>query len=97
MKFRPLRDRVVVRREEKEAKTTGGILLPDSAKEKPAQGIIVAVGPGAISPTGEVFPCDVKEGDKVVFGQYSGNAVKTDDGEELLILSESDIYAVIVK
>lgn len=96
MKFRPLRDRVVVRREEKEAKTSGGILLPDSAKEKPAQGTVIAVGPGAVTSSGEVRPCDLNEGDKVIFGQYAGNAVKTDDGEELLILSESEIYAVIV-
>jgi chaperonin GroES len=96
MKFRPLRDRVVVRREEKETKTTGGILLPDSAKEKPAQGVVLAVGPGALTSAGEVRPCDLNEGDKVIFGPYAGNAVKTDDGEELLILSESDIYAVIV-
>ena len=97
MKFRPLRDRVVVRREEKEAKTTGGILLPDSAKEKPAQGIVLAVGPGSVTSSGEVRPCDVREGDKVIFGQYSGNAVKTDDGEEVLILSESEIYAIIAE
>ena len=94
MKFRPLRDRVV-KREEKEAKSTGGILLPDSAKEKPAVGTVIAVGPGAVTANGEVRPCEVKEGDKVIFGQYSGNVVKTDDGEEVLILSEGEIYAVV--
>jgi len=96
MSFRPLRDRVIVRREEKESKTTGGILLPDSAKEKPAQGVVLAVGPGSITDAGETRPCDLKEGDRVIFGQYAGNSIKTEDGEELLILSESEVYAVIV-
>ena len=96
MKFRPLRDRVVIRRVEQEAKTSGGILLPDSAKEKPAQGVVLAVGPGTVTQSGEVRPCDVKEGDTVIFGQYAGNTVKTDEGEEVLILSESEIYAIIV-
>jgi len=95
MSFRPLRDRVVIRREEKEAKTSGGILLPESAKEKPAQGVIVAVGPGTLTDAGENRPCDVKPGDRVIFGQYAGNAFKTEEGEELLILSESEIYAIV--
>ena len=94
MKIRPLQDRVVVRRTEEETTTAGGIVLPDSATEKPAQGEIVAVGPGRILDNGDHRPVDVKEGDTVVFGKYSSNTVKI-DGEELLILNESEIYGVV--
>ncbi|MFQ3231265.1 co-chaperone GroES [Reinekea sp.] len=95
MNIRPLHDRVVVRRKEEEQQTAGGILLPGSAKEKPSQGEVLAVGNGRVLDNGEVRALDVKVGDTVVFGQYSGNAVKV-DGEELLIMSESDIFGVIV-
>jgi len=94
MKIRPLHDRVVVRRKEEEETTAGGILLPGSAKEKPSQGEVLAVGNGRVLDNGEVRAVDVKVGDKVVFGQYSGSTVKI-DGEELLIMSESDIFGVI--
>ena len=94
MKIRPLQDRVVVRRTEEETTTAGGIVLPDSATEKPAQGEVIAVGPGRILDNGENRPVDVKVGDTVVFGKYSSNTVKI-DGEELLILSESEIYGVV--
>ena len=94
MKIRPLHDRVVVRRVEEETKSAGGIVLPGSATEKPSQGEILAVGPGRVSESGEVRPLDVKAGDKVVFGQYAGSAVKI-DGEELLIMSESEIFGVL--
>jgi chaperonin GroES len=94
MKIRPLQDRVVVRRTEEEHKTAGGIVLPDSATEKPAQGKVLAVGPGRPLDNGEVRPVDVKVGDVVVFGKYASNTVKI-DGEELLILSESEIYGVV--
>ncbi|MFM1895839.1 MAG: hypothetical protein RLZZ385_913 [Pseudomonadota bacterium] len=96
MKIRPLHDRVVVRRKEEETKTAGGIVLPGSAAEKPAQGEVVAVGPGKALDNGDIRPVDVKVGDTVVFGKYSSNTVKVGD-EELLILSESEIYGVIVK
>ena len=95
MKVRPLHDRVIVRREEEEQTTAGGILLPGSAQEKPNQGEVVAVGSGRILDSGEVRPVDVKIGDKVVFGQYAGNDKIDIDGEELIILSESDIKAVL--
>lgn len=95
MKIRPLHDRVVVRRQEEEAKTAGGILLPGSAKEKPNQGEIVAVGSGRILDSGEIRPLDVKIGDVVVFGKYAGSDTIEVDGEELVILNESDIKAVI--
>jgi chaperonin GroES len=95
MKIRPLHDRVIVRREEEEQKTAGGILLPGSAQEKPNQGEVVAVGSGRILDNGEVRPIDVKVGDVVVFGQYAGNDKIDVDGEELIILSESDIKAVV--
>ena len=95
MKIRPLHDRVIVRREEEEQKTAGGILLPGSAQEKPNQGEVVAVGNGRVLDTGEVRPIDVKVGDVVVFGQYAGNDKIDVDGEELIILSESDIKAVV--
>lgn len=94
MKIRPLHDRVVVRRKEEETTTAGGILLPGSAKEKPSQGEVLAVGNGRILDNGEVRPVDLKVGDIVLFGQYSGSTVKV-DGEELLIMSEGDVFGVI--
>ena len=94
MNIRPLHDRVVVRRLEEETKTAGGIVLPDSATEKPSQGEVLAVGNGRILDNGEVRPLDVKAGDKVIFGQYGGSTVKI-DGEELLVLSESEIFGVL--
>lgn len=94
MKIRPLHDRVVVRRKEEEEKTAGGIVLPGNAKEKPSQGEVVAVGNGRVLENGDVRELAVKTGDTVVFGQYAGNTVKI-DGEELLIMSESDIYGVL--
>jgi chaperonin GroES len=94
MKFRPLHDRVVIRRVEEDTKTTGGIIIPDTAKEKPIQGEVVAVGPGARDEAGKVVPLDVKAGDRVLFGKWSGTEVKI-DGEELLIMKESDILGVI--
>ena len=95
MKIRPLHDRVVVRRSEEETKTAGGIVLPGSAAEKPNTGVIVAVGTGRLQDNGEVRALAVKEGDKVVFGPYSGNNAIKVDGEDLLIMSESEIYGVI--
>ena len=94
MKFRPLHDRVVVRRLDSEEKTKGGIIIPDSAKEKPQEGEIVAVGTGARDESGKLVPLDVKAGDKVLFGKWSGSEVKI-DGKELLIMKESDIMGVI--
>ena len=94
MKFRPLHDRVVVKRVEEESKTKGGIIIPDTAKEKPMEGEIVAVGPGARDEKGNLVPLDVKKGDRVLFGKWSGTEVKI-DGEELLIMKESDILGVI--
>ncbi|SNC67069.1 chaperonin GroES [Marinobacter sp. es.048] len=94
MKIRPLHDRVVVRRKEEEEKTAGGIVLPGNAKEKPSQGEVIAVGNGRILDNGETRSLAVKVGDTVVFGQYAGNTVKI-DGEELLIMGESDIYGVL--
>jgi chaperonin GroES len=94
MNFRPLHDRVVVRRLEEETKTKGGIIIPDTAKEKPMQGEVVAAGPGAKNDKGEISPLDVKAGDRVLFGKWSGTEVKI-DGEELLIMKESDIMGVI--
>ena len=94
MQFRPLHDRVVVRRVEEETKTAGGIIIPDTAKEKPQEGEVVAVGPGARNEKGELQPLDVKEGDRVLFGKWSGTEVKV-DGEELLIMKESDIMGII--
>ena len=94
MKFRPLHDRVVVRRIEENTKTAGGIIIPDTAKEKPIQGEVVAVGPGARDDAGRLVPIDVKKGDKVLFGKWSGTEVKI-DGQELLIMKESDILGVI--
>jgi len=94
MKFRPLHDRVVVRRIEAEEKTKGGIIIPDAAKEKPQEGEIVAVGPGARDETGKVAPLDVKAGDRVLFGKWSGTEVRI-DGQDLLIMKESDIMGVV--
>ena len=94
MKFRPLHDRVVVRRVEEDTKTAGGIIIPDTAKEKPIQGEVVAVGPGSRDDAGKVNPLDVKPGDRVLFGKWSGTEVKI-DGEDLVIMKESDIFGVI--
>ncbi len=94
MKFRPLHDRVVVRRIESEEKTKGGIIIPDTAKEKPQEGEVVAVGPGARKDSGELIAIDLKAGDRVLFGKWSGTEVKI-DGEDLLIMKESDIMGVI--
>ena len=94
MKFRPLHDRVVVRRIEEDERTRGGIIIPDTAKEKPQQGEVVAVGPGAPDERGKVQPLDVKAGDFVLFGKWSGTEVKL-DGEDLLIMKESDILGVL--
>ena len=93
-KFRPLHDRVVVRRVESEEKSKGGIIIPDTAKEKPQEGEIVAVGSGARDETGKLIPLDVKAGDRVLFGKWSGTEVKL-DGEDLLIMKESDIMGII--
>src|SRR5256885_11063731 len=94
MKFRPLHDRVLVRRVESEEKTRGGIIIPDTAKEKPQEGEIVAVGPGARDEAGKLVPLDVKAGDRVLFGKWSGTEVKI-DGEELIIMKESDIMGIL--
>jgi chaperonin GroES len=94
MKFRPLHDRVVVRRLDGEEKTKGGIIIPDSAKEKPQEGEVIAVGAGARDESGKVQPLDVKVGDRILFGKWSGTEVKL-DGEELLIMKESDIMGVV--
>ncbi len=94
MAFRPLHDRVLVRRVEESTKTAGGIIIPDSAKEKPSEGVVVAVGSGARSEDGKVTPLDVKAKDRVLFGQWSGTEV-TVNGEELLIMKESDILGII--
>jgi chaperonin GroES len=94
MQFRPLHDRVVVRRIEEDERTPGGIIIPDTAKEKPQQGEVVAVGPGARDEKGVVQPLEVKAGDRVLFGKWSGSEVKIDD-EELLIMKESDILGVL--
>ncbi len=94
MQFRPLHDRVVVRRLEAEEKTAGGIIIPDTAKEKPMEGEVVAVGPGVRDETGKLMPLDVKQKDRILFGKWSGTEVKL-DGEELLIMKESDIMGII--
>ena len=94
MAFRPLHDRVLVRRIEAEEKTAGGIIIPDSAQEKPSEGMIVAVGSGAKADDGTVTPLDVKEGDRVLFGKWGGTEVKI-DGEDLLIMKESDIMGIL--
>ena len=94
MKFRPLHDRVVVKRIDAEEKTAGGIIIPDSAKEKPSQGEITAVGPGGRDEAGKLIPIDLKVGDRVLFGKWSGTEVKI-DGQDLLIMKESDIMGVL--
>ena len=94
MKFRPLHDRVVVRRIEAEEKTAGGIIIPDTAKEKPIEGEVIAVGPGARNEQGQLVTLDVKAGDRILFGKWSGTEVKL-DGEELLIMKESDVMGVV--
>ena len=94
MKFRPLHDRVVVRRVESEEKTAGGIIISDTAKEKPQEGEIVAAGPGARDEAGKLVPLDVKAGDRILFGKWSGTEVKI-DGEDLLIMKESDVMGII--
>jgi chaperonin GroES len=94
MKFRPLHDRVLVKRVEEESKTKGGIIIPDSAKEKPQEGEVVAIGSGQIKEDGGIRPLDVKAGDRILFGKWSGTEV-TVDGEELLIMKESDILGVL--
>jgi len=94
MGFRPLHDRVVIRRVEAEEKTLGGIIIPDTAKEKPMEGEVIAVGPGARDEAGKLVPLDVKDGDRILFGKWSGTEVKL-DGEELLIMKESDIMGII--
>ena len=94
MKFRPLHDRVVVRRLEGEQKTAGGIIIPDTAKEKPQEGEIIAVGPGGRDESGKLIPIDLKVGDRILFGKWSGTEVKI-DGEELLIMKESDVMGVV--
>lgn len=94
MNIRPLRDRIIVERLEEEAKTAGGLIIPDTAKEKPQQGIVRAVGKGKVTEDGKVLPMDIKVGDKVLFGKYSGQTVKV-KGEELLVMREEDIMGVI--
>ena len=94
MKFRPLHDRIVVRRVDSEEKTKGGIIIPDTAKEKPQEGEVIAVGPGARNEQGQIVALDVKVGDRVLFGKWSGTEVKL-NGEDLLIMKESDIMGVI--
>ncbi|WP_404291272.1 co-chaperone GroES [Microvirga sp. RSM25] len=94
MKFRPLHDRIVVKRIDAEEKTAGGIIIPDTAKEKPQQGEVIAVGPGARNEQGQLVPLDVRVGDTVLFGKWSGTEVKI-DGEDLLIMKESDIMGVL--
>lgn len=96
MKFRPLHDRVVVKRADSETKTSGGIIIPDTAGEKPQQGDVIAVGPGGRDEAGKLIPIDVKKGDKVLFGKWSGTEVKI-DGKDLLIMKESDIMGVLEK
>ncbi len=94
MGFRPLHDRVVIRRVEAEEKSSGGIIIPDTAKEKPMEGEVIAVGPGARADDGKIQPLDVKAGDRVLFGKWSGTEVKL-DGEDLIIMKESDIMGII--
>ena len=96
MKIRPLSDRLVVRRTQEEEKTKGGIIIPDTAKEKPLEGVVVAVGSGKVLKNGKSMPLDVKEGDRVLFGKYSGTEVKV-EGEDLVLLREEDVLAVFTK
>ncbi len=94
MSFRPLHDRILVERIEAEAKTAGGIIIPDTAKEKPQEGLVISVGNGAINEDGDVRPLDVKAGDRILFGKWSGTEVKL-DGKDLLIMKESDVMGII--
>jgi chaperonin GroES len=94
MKLRPLQDRILIRRVEPEAKTSGGIFIPDTAQEKPAEGEVLAVGPGARDEHGKLHPLDVKSGDRVLFGKWSGTEVRL-DGEDLMIMKESDIMGIV--
>ena len=94
MKFRPLHDRIVIRRIEGEEKTKGGVIIPDTVKEKPQEGEVIAVGPGAHDESGKLVPLELKAGDRVLFGKWSGTEVKI-DGEELLIMKESDIMGIV--
>ena len=94
MKFRPLHDRVVVRRVESEERTAGGIIIPDTAKEKPQEGEVIAVGPGARDEAGKLIPLDVKAGDRILFGKWSGTEVKI-DGQDYLIMKESDVMGIV--
>jgi chaperonin GroES len=94
MKFRPLHDRVVVKRVEAEEKTKGGIIIPDTAKEKPQEGEVIAVGPGARDESGKLIPIDLKAGDRILFGKWSGTEIKI-EGEDLLIMKESDVMGVV--
>jgi chaperonin GroES len=94
MKFRPLHDRVLVKRTDSDDKTKGGIIIPDTAKEKPMEGKVIAVGPGTRGDDGKLHPLDVKKGDKIIFGKWSGTEVKI-DGDELLIMKESDIMGIV--
>jgi|ERR1700688_4105241 chaperonin GroES len=94
MKFRPLHDRVVIRRVESEERTAGGIIIPDTAKEKPQEGEVIAVGPGARDEAGKLIPLDVKAGDRILFGKWSGTEVKI-DGQEYLIMKESDVMGIV--
>ena len=96
MKFRPLHDRIVIKRIEAEAKSAGGIIIPDTAKEKPQQGEVVAVGPGGRDESGKLIPIDIEAGDRVLFGKWSGTEVKIDD-DEYLIMKESDVMGVLVE
>ena len=94
MEFRPLHDRVVIRRVEQEAKTAGGIFIPDTAQEKPMEGEVIAVGPGARGEDGKVHPLDLRPGDRVLFGKWSGTEIRL-DGEELMIMKESDVMGIV--
>ena len=94
MKLRPLQDRILIRRVEPEAKTSGGIFIPDTAQEKPMEGDVVAVGPGARGEDGKVYPLDVKAGDRILFGKWSGTEIKI-DGEEMIIMKESDVMGIV--
>ena len=96
MKVKPLQDRILIKRVEEEAKTKGGIIIPDTAKEKPQEGLVVAVGPGKVTDNGTRVPCEVKAGDRILFGKYSGTEIKV-EGVEHLILREDDILAVLTK
>ncbi|MCU0556793.1 MAG: co-chaperone GroES [Desulfobacterales bacterium] len=94
MKLRPLQDRIIVQRVEEESKTKGGIIIPDSAKEKPAEGVVISVGKGKVADDGKLIPMEVKTGDRILFGKYSGSEVKV-EGEEYLIMREDDVLGII--